>query len=232
MWQPCIINDTVFRPPFSPPPPPKTLPCPRSPRLSVTPVTAIKVAGDAIPIVCAFGAVDAVASAERITVTHGQVQHVVTVPIFNYKARQDGDSEGKSAFFFCCGCFFAAGARRVFFCCGCAARFFFAVGARCVVFCCACVRRGLSSVVFCCGHARGVFFVAAGAGRVFFFVAGARRVFFLLRVRGAFFFCCGCAARFFLLRVRGAFFFFFSAGARRVFFFAAGARPVFCCGCV
>ena len=188
----------------------------------MTPVTAIKVAGDAIPIVCAFGAVDAVASAERITVTHGQVQHVVTVPIFNYKARQDGDSEGKSAFFFVVGVFllrvrgaffFAAGARRVFFLLWVRGVLFFAARV--------------------CGAVCRALFFAAGMHAACFLLLRVRGAFFfLLRVRGAFFFCCGCAARF-----------FFAAGARRVFFccecaarfffFFCGcaARFFFCCGC-
>ena len=34
---------------------------------------------------------------------------------------------------------------------------FWRLWVRGVFFCCACVRRDLSSIVFCCGHARGVF---------------------------------------------------------------------------
>ena len=76
---------------------------------------------------------------------------------------------------------------------------------------CGAVRRTL---FFCCGHARGVFLFAAGAGRVLFFAAGARHVcVFAAGARRAF--LCAAGAR----RV--------SSGAQCVFLCAAGARRVF-----
>ena len=131
-------------------------------------------------------------------------------------------SYGKSVYFFCCVCFFAAGARRSFFLlrvrgaifsAAGARHVFFSAGARRVFLGCACVWRGLLSAVFCCGHARGVVFLLT-------FAVGAGRVCFCCGCGARFFFCCGCAARFFCLRVRGALFSVLLA--RGAFFFCCG----------
>ena len=102
------------------------------------------------------------------------------------------------------------------------------------------MRRGLSSIVFCCGHARGVLFLLRVRGAFYFLLRVRGALFSVLSARGALFFCCGYAASFFssvrnafffVLQVRGVF--FFSAGVWRGLFSTAGAGggPCMAVGC-
>ena len=92
------------------------------------------------------------------------------------------------------------------------------------------MRRGLSSIVFCCGHARGVFFLLRVRG-AFYFLLRARHVcVFAAGARRAFICAAGARHVFFAAGTRRD---FFASGAQCVFLCAAGARRVFfCCGSV